>query len=125
MNLNGPVQSSFLRQTRTSDYKNRFRIAPVLGPFLIIRASVIYRFAYNYRISFVILLIASALCMTEGDGTEFFIILGYASNINNVSTILSGPAKSLTILTAIYNAISGSILSRSSSRIILYTRRKG
>jgi hypothetical protein len=62
--------------------------------------------------------------MTESDGTESFIILGYVPNINNVSIILSGPAKSLIILTAIYNAVSGSILSRNSFRMILYTRRK-
>ena len=71
-----------------------------------------------------ILLITSAFYITESNEAEFFIILEYAPNINNVNTILSGSAESLIILTAIYNAISESILSRSSSRIILYTRRK-
>ena len=71
------------------------------------------------------LLIASAFYVTEGDGIESSIILRYVPNISNVNTILSGLAKSLTALTAIYNAISKSILSQSSSRIILYARRKG
>jgi hypothetical protein len=62
--------------------------------------------------------------MTEGNGTESFVILEYVSNINNVSIISSGPAKSLTALTAIYNAVLGSILFQSSSRIILYARHK-
>jgi hypothetical protein len=72
----------------------------------------------------VTLLITSALYIIEDDGTEFFVILGYVPNINNVSTILSGPAESLIVLTAIYNAVSELILSRSSSRMILYARRK-
>jgi hypothetical protein len=72
-----------------------------------------------------ILLIVSALYMTENNGIESFIILEYVLNINNVNTILSGPAESLIVLTAIYNAISGLILSRSSSRMISYARRKG
>jgi hypothetical protein len=62
--------------------------------------------------------------MTEGNGAESFIILGYVPNINNVSIILSGPAKSLTVLTVICNAVSGSILFRNSSRMISYARRK-
>jgi hypothetical protein len=85
---------------------------------------IIYRFACSRRISFVALLIASALYMTKSNGTEFSIILGYAPNINNINIILSDSAKSLIILTAIYNAVSRSILSRNSSRIILYARRK-
>jgi len=124
INLNGPIQLSFLRQTRTSDCKDRFRIFPVLKPFFIIRMSITYRFAYNRRISFVTLLITSAFYITEGNGTESFVILEYVSNINNVSIISSGPAKSLTALTAIYNAVLGSILFQSSSRIILYARHK-
>jgi hypothetical protein len=62
--------------------------------------------------------------MTEGNGAESSVILGYALNINNVNIIPSGPAESLITLTAIYNAVSESILSRSSSRMISYTRRK-
>jgi hypothetical protein len=72
----------------------------------------------------VTLLIASAFYVTEGNGAESFIILEYAPNTSNVSIILSGPTKSLTALTAIYNAISKSILSRNSSRMILYAHRK-
>jgi hypothetical protein len=62
--------------------------------------------------------------MTEGSGVESFVILRYAPNINNVNIILSGPAKSLIVLTAICNAVSESILPRNSFRMILYTRRK-
>jgi hypothetical protein len=86
--------------------------------------SITYHFACSRRISFVTLLIASAFYITEGNGAESFIILRYAPNINNVNIILSGPAKSLIVLTVIYNAISESILSQSSSRIIPYARRK-
>jgi hypothetical protein len=125
INLNGPVQPSFSRQTRISDCKNKFKIALILGPFLIVKASITYRFVYNRRISFVTLLIASIFYVTEDNGAKSSIILGYAPNISNVSIISSGPAKSLITLTAIYNAVSESILSRSSSRIILYVRRKG
>jgi hypothetical protein len=73
----------------------------------------------------VALLIALAFYVTESNEAESFIILEYAPNTSNVSIILSGPAESLTILTAIYNAVSGSILFRNSSRMILYARRKG
>jgi hypothetical protein len=73
--------------------------------------SVTYRFACNRGISFVILLIASTFYVTKDNEIKSFIILKYVPNINNVSIILFGPAKSLIILTAIYNAISESILS--------------
>jgi hypothetical protein len=125
INLNGPVQSFFSRQTRISDCKDKFRIVLILGPFFIIRVFVTYRFACSRRISFVTLLIASAFYITEGNGAESFIILKYVLNISNVSTILFGPAKLLTALTAICNAISELILFRNSSRIISYTCRKG
>jgi hypothetical protein len=87
--------------------------------------SIICRFACNRHISFVTLLIASALYIMEGNGVKSFVILEYVPNISNTSIILSGPAESLIALTTIYNAISESILFRNSSRIILYARRKG
>jgi hypothetical protein len=62
--------------------------------------------------------------MTEDNEIESSIILRYVSNISNVSIILSDSAKLLTVLTAIYNAVSESILPRNSSRMILYARRK-
>jgi hypothetical protein len=124
MNLNGPIQPFFSRQTRISDCKSRFRIALVLGPFFIIRAFITCRFACNRRIFFVTLLITSAFYITEDNGIKSFIILRYVLNTSNVSIILSGPAESLTVLTAIYNAISGSILFWNSSCIILYACRK-
>jgi hypothetical protein len=62
--------------------------------------------------------------MTEDNGIKSFIILRYAPNINNVNIILSDSAELLIALTAIYNAISRSILPRNLSRIILYARRK-
>jgi hypothetical protein len=72
----------------------------------------------------VTVLIASAFYITKDNGIKSFIILEYVPNINNVNIISFDPAKSLIVLTVIYNAISELILSRSSSRMILYARRK-
>jgi hypothetical protein len=118
-NLNRPVYPSFLRQTRISDWKGRFRVALVLGPFFIIKTSCIWRFACKRRISFVILRIASARYIIKGNRAELSIILGYIPNTSNIGTIPSGPAKSLIALTVIYSAISALISSWSSSRMIL------
>jgi hypothetical protein len=117
-NLNRPIHLSFSCQTRISDWKGRFRIVLILGPFLIARASYIWRFACKRRISFVALRITSARYITESNGAELSIILGYVPNTSNVNIIPSDPAKSLTTLTIIYNAVFTLIPSWSSSRII-------
>jgi hypothetical protein len=118
-NLNRPIYLFFLRQIRTLDWKDRFKIALVLGPFLIARAFCTWRFACRRRIFFVILRITSARYIIKDDKAEFFVILGYAPNTSNVSIILSGPAESLTILTTIYNIVFALTPFWSSSRMIL------
>jgi hypothetical protein len=108
-NLNGPVYSSFSRQTRISDWRGRFRVALVLKSFLIVRASYIWRSVYKRRTFFVALRIVSARYIIESNKAEPSIILEYAPNTSNISIIPSNPTKSLTALTIICSAISALI----------------
>jgi hypothetical protein len=118
-NLNGPIHLSFSRQTRISDWRNRFKVALILRPFLITKTFYTWRSACRRCISFVILRIASARYIIKGNRVKPSIILRYAPNTSNINTIPSGPAELLIALTAIYSTISVLILSWNSSRIIL------
>jgi hypothetical protein len=99
-------------------------VAIVFGPLRIARASLTCRLAYNRRTSLVAARITSALLAIVSDGGSISVILRYKPKTSNVRTIPSGPAESLTALTAIYKIISLSIcLSLSSAFRISYTRR--
>lgn len=84
---NGPKALSGLGFVETIPLWNgRLSISAVIGPFLVLRASLIYLLAAALRRAFIAFWMASARFRVVGDGGESAVILGYAPKTSSVGT---------------------------------------
>jgi hypothetical protein len=123
--LYGPFYPFLSFYIRTSDYNSRFNVPAVFGLFLIVNASLIWRFTFKCLSLVMAKRTASAFLIIEAKGALDRVIRGYALNINRVGTSPFGPAVSFTALTAIYRITCLSTCSSFNSCYKMsYVRRK-
>jgi hypothetical protein len=124
--LYGPFYPFLSLYTRTSDCNGRFNVPAVFGLFLIVNASLIWRFAFKCLSSVIAKRTASALLTIDAEGALDRVIRGYALKTSNISTSPFGPVVSFTALTAIYKIESLlKFSSLNSCYKMSYVRRKG
>jgi len=124
--LYGPFHPFLSLYTRTSDYNNRFNVPAVFGPFLIVNASLIWRFTFKCLSSVIVKRTASTLLTIDAEGALDRVIRGYALKTSNIGTSPFRPAVSFTTLTTIYKIESLLKFSSLNSYYKMsYVRRKG
>ena len=124
--LYGPFYPFLSLYTRTSDYNGRFNMPAVFGPFLIVNASLIWRFTFKCLSSVIVKRTASTLLTIDAEGALDRVIRGYALKTSNIGTSPFRPAVSFTTLTTIYKIESLLKFSSLNSYYKMsYVRRKG
>ena len=124
--LYGPFYPFLSLYTRTSDYNGRFNMPAVFGPFLIVNASLIWRFTFKCLSSVIVKRTASTLLTIDAEGALDRVIRGYALKTSHIGTSPFRPAVSFTTLTTIYKIESLLKFSSLNSYYKMsYVRRKG